>query len=194
MLVGWRGAACLPVPAFAFSQLRCQRCNSNETPRPPPTALGATSNQAQPPRADPFTLAVPSLPLKVTGKSLHNWAPQFLRYELWLSLSISFTRLGPEVHWGQTKHDEFLWLPPECVRPKLDLRWASLVKDGNGSACNAGDPGWIRGSGRASGEGNGYPRGLRCIKFCLKGRRGRRKWVPLSLKSLGLLHLDNQLL
>ena len=36
---------------------------------------------------------------------------------------------------------------------------ASLIAQlvGKGSACNAGDPGWIPGSGRSSGEGIGYP-------------------------------------
>jgi len=29
--------------------------------------------------------------------------------------------------------------------------------DGKESACNAGDPGLILGSGRSPGEGNGYP-------------------------------------
>ena len=28
---------------------------------------------------------------------------------------------------------------------------------GKESACNAGDPGWIPGSGRSAGEGIGYP-------------------------------------
>jgi len=31
---------------------------------------------------------------------------------------------------------------------------------GKESACNAGDPGWIPGSGRSTGEGIGYP--LQC--------------------------------
>ena len=32
------------------------------------------------------------------------------------------------------------------------------------SACNAGDPGWIPGSGSSSGEGNGYPLQYSCLK------------------------------
>ena len=31
-------------------------------------------------------------------------------------------------------------------------------------ACNAGDPGWIPGSGSSSGEGNGYPLQYSCLK------------------------------
>ena len=35
-------------------------------------------------------------------------------------------------------------------------KWTSLVaQDGKESACNAGDPGLIPGSGRSPGEGNG---------------------------------------
>ena len=38
-----------------------------------------------------------------------------------------------------------------------DLTWASLIAVGKESACNAGDPGSIPGSGRFAGEGIGYP-------------------------------------
>ena len=45
---------------------------------------------------------------------------------------------------------------------------------GKESACNAGDPGWIPGSGRSPGGGNGYPFQYSCLeKFhgqrCLVG-------------------------
>ena len=36
--------------------------------------------------------------------------------------------------------------------------------DGRESACNEGDPGLIPGSGRASGEGNGYPLQYSCLE------------------------------
>ena len=40
------------------------------------------------------------------------------------------------------------------------------------SACNAGDPGLIPGSGRSSGEGNGYP-----FQYsCLGNSMDRRAW------------------
>ena len=42
--------------------------------------------------------------------------------------------------------------------------------DGKESACNAGDPGSIPGSGRSPGEGNGNP--LQC--FCLENSTDRR--------------------
>ena len=44
--------------------------------------------------------------------------------------------------------------------------------DGKESACNAGDPGSIPGSGRSSGEGNGYP--LQCS--CLENSMNRGIW------------------
>ena len=44
--------------------------------------------------------------------------------------------------------------------------------DGKESACNAGDPGLIPGSGRYPGEGNGYP-----LQFsCLENPMGRGAW------------------
>ena len=36
--------------------------------------------------------------------------------------------------------------------------------DGKASACNAGDPGSIAGSGRSPGEGNGYPLQYSCLE------------------------------
>ena len=44
--------------------------------------------------------------------------------------------------------------------------------DGKESACNAGDPGSILGSGRSPGEGNGYP-----LQYsCLKNPTSREAW------------------
>ena len=37
--------------------------------------------------------------------------------------------------------------------------------DGKESACNAGDPGSILGSGRSPGEGNGYPLQYSCLEI-----------------------------
>ena len=36
--------------------------------------------------------------------------------------------------------------------------------DGKESACNAGDPGWIPGSGRSPGEGNGNSLQYSCLE------------------------------
>ena len=44
--------------------------------------------------------------------------------------------------------------------------------DGKESACNAGDPGSIHGSGRSPGEGNGNP--LQCP--CLENSMDRGAW------------------
>ena len=46
----------------------------------------------------------------------------------------------------------------------------SPVSVGKESACNAGDPGLIPGSGRSPGEGNGYPlqcSGLENPMYCI---------------------------
>ena len=42
---------------------------------------------------------------------------------------------------------------------------------GKESACNAGDPDSIRGSGRSPGEGNGSP-----LQYCLENPMDRRAW------------------
>ena len=41
--------------------------------------------------------------------------------------------------------------------------------DGKASACNAGDPGLIPGSGRSSGEGNGNPLQYSCLENPMDG-------------------------
>ena len=48
------------------------------------------------------------------------------------------------------------------VRTHIHTR-ASLVAQAVKSACNAGDPGSIPGSGRPPGEGNGYPLQYSCL-------------------------------
>ena len=46
--------------------------------------------------------------------------------------------------------------------------------DGKKSACNSGDLGWIPGSGRAPGEGNGNPLQYSCLEISMD----RRAWWP----------------
>ena len=41
--------------------------------------------------------------------------------------------------------------------------------DGKESACNAGDPGFILGSGRSPGEGNGNPLQYSCLENSMDG-------------------------
>ena len=43
----------------------------------------------------------------------------------------------------------------------------SGLSDGKQSACNAGDPGSIPGSGRSSGEGNGNPLQYSCLEHAM---------------------------
>ena len=52
---------------------------------------------------------------------------------------------------------------------------------GKASACNAGDLGWIRGSGRSPGEGKGYPlqySGLEISMDCIV-HRVTKSWTRL---------------
>ena len=45
----------------------------------------------------------------------------------------------------------------------------SCGSDGKASACNAGDPGSIPGSGRSPGEGNGNPLQRSCLENPMDG-------------------------
>ena len=56
---------------------------------------------------------------------------------------------------------------------------------GKSSACNAGDPGWIPGSGRSSGKGNGNPLQYSCLEnpheqYEKEKRYDTRRWTPQS--------------
>ena len=57
--------------------------------------------------------------------------------------------------------------------------------DGKESACNAGDPGSIPGSGKSPGEENGYP-----LQYsCLENSMGREAWQAiLSMVSQRVRH------
>ena len=47
----------------------------------------------------------------------------------------------------------------------MDILWGFPGNSGDKeSACNAGDPGWIPGSGRSLGEGHGYPLQYSCLE------------------------------
>ena len=50
--------------------------------------------------------------------------------------------------------------------------------DGKASACNAGDPGLIPGSGRSPGEGNGN--GNTLLHSCLENSTDRGGWQPIA--------------
>ena len=54
----------------------------------------------------------------------------------------------------------------------LEARASLLAQEGKKSACNAGDPGSIPGSGKSPGEGNGNP----LQYFCLENSRDRGAW------------------
>ena len=57
---------------------------------------------------------------------------------------------------------------------------------GKDSACNAGDPGSIPGSGRSPGEGNGYPLQYSCLEIPCREEPG-------GLPSMGVTKSQTQL-
>ena len=52
------------------------------------------------------------------------------------------------------------------------------------SACNAGDPSWIHGSGRSPGEGNGNPLQCSCLETPMdrEAWRAAKRWTRLNNK------------
>ena len=81
----------------------------------------------------------------------------------------SLLLLSSHVYWVA----EIQWQGLECL---WGLPWFSMglpsSPDGKVTACNAGNPGLIPGSGRSSEEGNGNP--LQCS--CLENSRDRGAW------------------
>ena len=73
------------------------------------------------------------------------------------------THTHTPVYFLQESRHETLVLPSDTSDPpvsdKLHGSYMGLSDSsvGKGSACNAGDPSWIPGWGRSSGEGIGYP-------------------------------------
>ena len=67
--------------------------------------------------------------------------------------NLSFGFKQSEVPLGTVEVPQLVSLNPCMCSPQC-LPGGSDVKE---SACNAGDPGLIPGSGRSPGEGNGYP-------------------------------------
>ena len=51
-----------------------------------------------------------------------------------------------------------------CLLLKVYIRGFPCCSDGKESACSAGDPSLIPGSGRSSGEGNGNPLQYSCLE------------------------------
>ena len=53
------------------------------------------------------------------------------------------------------------------LSPVLCVKRFRCGSDGKEPACNVGDPGWIPGSGRSPGEGNGNPLQYSCLENCM---------------------------
>ena len=73
--------------------------------------------------------------------------------------------MAPRAVSGTTDISSALQRKVAAERVRQRVRQAFLGgSDGKESACNAGDPGSNPGSGRAPGEGNGYPLQYSCLE------------------------------
>ena len=75
------------------------------------------------------------------------------------------------LHTKLTKIQVLVFLPLPFLH-FLNTSYLPVGSDGKESACNAGDPGSIPGSGRSPGEGNGNP----LQYFCLQNSMDRGAW------------------
>ena len=73
-------------------------------------------------------------------------------------------------------HSFYDWVAFHCMYPCVCVCVCVCVckdflvgSDGKESACNAGDPGFISGSGRSPGEGNGNPFQYSCLENPMDG-------------------------
>ena len=82
--------------------------------------------------------------------------------------SVSFeTGVGRGIVWaGNIGFKSSVWLKNKGTILRGGFPGGS---DGKASACNAGDPGSIPGSGRSPGEGNGKPLQYSCLENSMDG-------------------------
>ena len=71
-----------------------------------------------------------------------------------------------------------------------NIYWLPGGSDGKASACNAGDPGLIPGSGRSPGEGNGNPLQYSCLENSMDGTSlvGYSPWYHKESDTTEQLH------
>ena len=70
--------------------------------------------------------------------------------------SVNFSCKGPDTSYFRPRRPRgFCWNQSAVIIQKQPV--GSSDSDSKESACNAGDPGSVPGSGRSPGEGNGYP-------------------------------------
>ena len=79
------------------------------------------------------------------------------------------------LHTKLTKIQVLVFLPLPFLH-FLNTSYLPVGSDGKESACNAGDPGSIPGSGRSPGEGKGNPFQYSCLENPMDGRVWRATW------------------
>ena len=67
-----------------------------------------------------------------------------------------------------------------------------IIPSSQGSACNAGDPGLIPGSGRSPGEGNGNPLQYSCLENPMDGGAWRATVLGVTKSQTRLKLLSMQ--
>ena len=117
----------------------------------------------------------PTLCNPIDGSPSGSPSLGFSRQEYWSGLPFQFSVI----------HVKTLFLL-EWFKAGFSLRHSG--SDGKASACNAGDPGSIPGSGRSPGEGNGNPLQYSCLENPMEGGAW---WAAVHVVAKSRTQLNN---
>ena len=97
--------------------------------------------------------------------------------ELWTEVCNIVQEVLTKTIFKKKKCKKAKCLSSKFIKDYILIHRASLGLDSKESACNAGDPGLIPGSGRSPGKGNGYP-----LQYsCLENSMDRGAWQQYSM-------------
>ena len=103
--------------------------------------------------------------------------------ELWTEVCNIVQEVLTKTIFKKKKCKKAKCLSSKFIKDYILIHRASLGLDSKESACNAGDPGLIPGSGRSSGEGNGYPLQYSCLENSMD--RGAWQQYSMGLQRVG---------
>ena len=96
----------------------------------------------------------------------------YIAITIFLSRSFSTFKIHVYKYFSEAKtviHFKIPVISQSFGRVPIKMGGFSGGSDGKASACNAGDPGSIPGSGRSPGEGNGNPLQYSCLEHSMDG-------------------------
>ena len=114
----------------------------------------------------PFAQSWISLFRRIQSENLSNSLSTFITLLTWKNSTIVKVDWTKALAWSEASLLSWKYFGGPCWIFVRIFPGGSEVKV---SACNAGDLGWILGSGRSSGEGNGNPLQYSCLENPMDG-------------------------